>query len=171
MSKETQDAAERILAKPHVYPGLLPVPEAEMRLWIYPSFAPYASWSVHRAMSRIIVRRVVAQPRISPLEAGTGMQSYASEADVAESEVSATLASFECLDLVALARHPPQGLGIDGTVFGIQRGCGPSAQVLEWWSVFPPALSSIAEWHRITRRLLNGFLPACSVPLKLDPEG
>lgn len=124
------------------------------RLWEYPSFTPWISWTVIKTHSGFFVRRLV-WPK-------TGQQFGILNLYGSEGLLSPERWEMHLHDLrkqkIALAVE--DGLGLDGTVYGLEIISSLNTIRTTWWLQPPPGSEELGLWHTRTIEELQKYLPA-----------
>jgi hypothetical protein len=149
-------AALQLLEHSELYPGL-PVHKpvrVRARLWRYPSFEPFISWTVLDVKGKFFVRRVVWEQTPTPLPQPT---TFGSEATF-DAKVFSTLAqSLQALSIPPFAATP--SIGLDGTRNGIEIADFMSSTHLCWWEEGPESWTPLRLWHERAIAQLEATLP------------
>ena len=145
-----------ILSHPHNYPGL---PEhrqpAILRIWEYPSFAPYVSWAIFRSKKECAVRRITwAQSKTIAPQPVT----YGAEAAIEESALNKLLNELAKIQLPPFLDVPT--LGIDGASYGVEIGSFGASARLCWWNKLPQEWAALQQWHERAVQQFESLLPA-----------
>jgi hypothetical protein len=133
------------------YPGLVDRARDRIRLrvWRYPSFEPHSSWSMIEAKSGLFLRRVIWEQRRD--------FTYGSETPF-ERPVYDKL----CLDLENIEVTPFEafeGIGLDGTRYGIERFSSFTSSKISWWESPPPGWTALQRWHQKAIEIFDSVLP------------
>ncbi|WP_225766610.1 hypothetical protein [Inquilinus sp. Marseille-Q2685] len=154
--------ARALLDHPETYPGLIEHGSARqlLRLWRYPSFAPWCSWAVIEARSGLFLRRVVwdRHDRSGKPQPVT----YGCEAPLRPEMLATVLGE---LAVIRLTPFPTvRILGLDGTGCGVEQGDLFGFARFEWWDVrHPEDWGPLHQWHERTAGRLDALLPARSI--------
>lgn len=125
------------------------------RVWIYPTFAPWMSWTVLSARSGFYVRRIIWDQS----RQNTATFSFFGSEGHLQKEVWTSLAS-ELDQLVIQPFVAVNGLHIDGTIFGVERISDCITAKLSWWGDPPSSWEAVAHWHTTTIKAFQLLLPA-----------
>ena len=153
------DEREQLLAHPERYPGLRPLPSPSVRLWRYPAFQTWASWSLHhdRRADELWLRRITSGPsREEPAVLGH----WGAEARLELTQLHALERELTAIRVPALVS--PDRFGLDGTMSGISAGPYVARTCFEWWCDAPPAFAELQRWHARARELFEVALPEWS---------
>ncbi|MBO9880719.1 hypothetical protein [Xanthomonas sp. D-109] len=160
-----EDVALEILKKPECFKSLPQRTEFERKLclWRAPSFSTHSSWSIFQPprSTNYIVRRLEHNPhRGLPINIDDP-HIFGAEALVCPELVAQTITSFETLVLPMFRK--PQGVGIDGTGYGVIFGNLWQGTNVNWWGENPAGWSPLAILFQQTIELLDSFLPTSTL--------
>jgi hypothetical protein len=154
-----EKAAIHLLENPSDYPGLVTrdVMSVEIRIWVFHSFEPYRSWSVHRERKteKRFLRRVVWDQRQRVLT--TEPRTFGAESPI---ETSVVLALKEELSSLRLPPFiPVNTTGLDGITYGVELGSFALSARLSWWCSPPDEWALLARWHAEAVKQFESLLP------------
>lgn len=155
MSALQYERALALLEAPETYP-VLPRRKCTrlLRVWVYPSFKPSASWSVIQEGRKFFVRRVVwDQVQTVDSEPVT----YGAESPVEEERFRELLSELRAMLVTPFALAST--MGIDGTSYGIDVGGFSVSGRMSWWGKPPIEWVPLQEWHARAIELFESFLP------------
>lgn len=117
MTNEQEKKGYELVRNAFAYPGFKERKgEHEgMRVWVYPSFQPFVSYSISKFREGFFLRRVIWDYGTKTITEEP--QTYCSEIEVQESvfsELKSTLSEIEVAPF-----KPAEMLGIDGVRFGV----------------------------------------------------
>jgi hypothetical protein len=156
-SPEIFRRAREILDSPLAYPGLVQRKRARvpLRVWRYPSFEPYCSWSVVESNEAQFIRRIVwDQSRTSLVEPAT----YGCEAPLEPQTFGLLMSELHALELSPF--RPDARFGIDGTSYGIEAEAYSVSTRLVWWEAAPDGWASLQVWYERSVAIFESLLPA-----------
>jgi hypothetical protein len=158
-----QESAERLLADPRSYPGLVSRSDAFiiLRVWISPAFDPYCSWSVLMQKGKYFLRRVVWDQR--KLEVTSEPATFAAEVALKEEDWKPLVTELEQIELPAFV--PVNTIGIDGVTYGVEVGGFMTSASFRWWCDPPERWKGLSMWHRKAMHELQKQLPPSTVSL------
>jgi len=161
MSALQYERALALLEAPEAYPALARRKCTRLlRVWVYPSFKPSASWSLIQEGRRFFIRRVVWD---QVLTVDSEPVTYGSESPVEEESFRALLSELQAMQVTPFALAST--MGIDGTSYGVEvGGINPSGR-MSWWGKPPLGWAPLQEWHARATELLESFLPASTSEL------
>jgi hypothetical protein len=179
--RELEDVAERVLKHP---PGGPKRHNALLRIWRYPSFTPYTSWTVYRSIDRdkldLFIRELIWD---RPKDAGrfsNPLEGIATEAmfrpipTITQRSVQTeSIQAFECIESLQRILLPPFHLdgclGVDGEGFGVETFNFANSSKLRWWSNPPQEWYEISKWHESASAIFIAELGNVSLePLDLS---
>ncbi len=167
MSALQYERALALLEAPETYPLLADRKCTRLlRVWVYPSFKPSASWSVIQEGNKFFIRRVVwDQVQTVDSEPVT----YGAESPVEEEGFIALLSELRAMHVTPFALAST--MGIDGTSYGIEVGGFRVSGRMSWWGKPPIEWVPLQEWHARAIELFESFLPASTseVPRSESP--
>ena len=134
---------------------------AVARLWEYPTFTPWISWTVLTTHSGLFVRRLVwhkTQPSYGSLSL------YGSEAMLPQGLWKQHLHDLSKLK-IALAVGDV--LGLDGTVYGLELIGTLNTIRTAWWLEPPPGSEELGKWHSRVSEEFQQYLPAMTDPRQM----
>ena len=134
---------------------------AVARLWEYPTFTPWISWTVLTTHSGLFVRRLVwhkTQPSYGDLSL------YGSEALLSPERWKLHLHDLGKLK-IALAVE--DRIGLDGTVYGLELIGSRNTIRTTWWLEPPPGSEELAQWHTRVTKEFQQYLPAMTNPYQM----
>ncbi len=132
-----------------------------LRVWQYPSFEPYCSWTILVPVDAKLesegwlVRRATWEQRHYPFPGNPWIiwvdgtrhpLPRVWDRISPRQRVSDLLDSFDLLSVPSMQGVPE--LGLDGVTYGVKRAGG---QRLAWWWKGPPEWESLAAWHARAR--------------------
>lgn len=156
-NRELDLKAMQMLESPESYPGLAERRFARtlVRIWRYPSFGPYSSWTLIQVKSQMFLRRVIWDRSdmlaITPVTFGSEAQIEAP----AYEGLLLRLREMQLSPFITVAR-----LGLDGTTYGIETSVFGLAARLSWWETPPPEWAALGTWHAEAVETFAGLLPA-----------
>lgn len=158
-----QNKAYMLLEDALKYPGLAnrSMITKKIRLWVYPSFEPFVSWTVFGSGKEFFARRVIWDQRKVVLTEEP--QTFGAEVRIDESvieEIQATLGRLELKPFI-----PVNTLGIDGTAQGVEYGGHVPSAKLSWWGEPEQSWEPLANWLNKYIGLVNNLFP--SEPLEI----
>jgi hypothetical protein len=164
MTREQEKRGYELVENAFSYPGFKERngERESIRVWVYPSFQPFVSFTVSKFKDGDYVRRVIWDYATKTLT--DEPQTYCSELEVNESvfeELKSTLA-----DVVVAPFKPAEMLGIDGIRFGVMRKQFMAETTLHWWGCFPEEWHALRNWHDIYIRKLGGLFD--SAPINIE---
>ena len=157
-----EQKAYHLIENPEFYPGLVPHESSDRHFLLlhYPTFEPHASWSLFQVGDRYWVRRVEwDRSKYIPFH-DTDPYTYGSEVrcpDPVAKEAIATLAALSFRPLIK-----QEGIGLDGTTYGITIGNYLLSCSLRWWCNPPDDWAGVAAWFRTTVEAFEALLPESS---------
>jgi hypothetical protein len=161
MSALQYTRAMALLEAPETYPTLAQRRSTTLlRVWVYPSFKPSASWSVIQEGRRFFIRRVVwDQVRTVDSEPVT----YGAESPVEEESFRELLTELRAMQAAPFALAST--MGIDGTSYGVEvGGIRPSGR-MSWWGKPPIGWAALQAWHARAIERFEALLPASTSEL------
>jgi hypothetical protein len=132
---------------------------SQLRLWHYPSFAPYKSWSIHynRRVDKYLLYRVswdrdkdvdridkFTEIELAQADPTPSIQFQSTK--IRREEIDKRLAELRRLTFPIFIEN--QLVGIDGDWFGIEMGDGFVSSRISWWSEGPPEWVEVISWYR-----------------------
>ena len=163
--------AYHLLEHPEEYPGLVSRQECDRQFLLlqYPNFKPYASWSLFQGGRRYWVRRVEwDRSKHIPFH-DTDPFTYGSEIQCPKELAQETLAALHSLTFRPLIQL--DGIGLDGTTYGVSVGNYLLSCNIRWWCTPPDEWNKVAVWFRKTVSAFEPLLPESScrrVKLQFD---
>jgi len=153
-------AALQLLEHPEQYPGLPPLdhPRRIFRVWEYPAFSPYRSWSLltTKSENEILIRRVTfTDPNLS-LEIGDP-ETFGAQTNCPRELFDELCARLQRLSLGILL--PDLSIVLDGTRSGIELGDVNFSARIEW-KTLPPSWNSIQDWHAWAIESMDALFPS-----------
>lgn len=168
-ARKREQQALHCLEHPEGYPGL-PARQAHnrrLRLWQYPAFEPYQSWTVFAHDSTAFVRRITwDRPGDARLELSTPT-TYGSEAQLPSNDVCDIFSDLHRLVIPpflaasTIVTHAPC-YGIEFRTFSVT--CR-----LQWLSSAPDEWQQLAEWFDRVVEYFESALPASTVATQGGP--
>ena len=150
-----------LLAEPHSFQGLPEVSQTDaiLQVYIIPSFAPLASWTVYHTRNApdCLVRRVIWKRRRSVVLSAASSSTYGADAILKWSEVDDMLRDLGQMSFPAFAANST--FGTDGTTYGIRRMSFMSQCEATWWNEAPHGWEKLTVWHASLIKLLDFHLP------------
>lgn len=163
-TKEQLEKAYKLLEKTFEYPGMVVRQNVRerIRLWVYPSFLPFVSFTIGSMGNDLFLRRVVWDQRVMTIT--DDPQTYCSEISI---DKSVLVELNDSLSKLVLSPFISSGLvGIDGVRFGIEFGDYLQPVRLSWWSTPPKDWGELHKWHSKYLCKINGLLPSSSIDIE-----
>ena len=161
-----------LLEHPEEYPGLVShqLSDRQFLLLQYPTFEPYASWSLFQIGKHYWVRRVEwdRSKRIPFHE--TDPFTYGSTIKCPQALAEDVLSRLRSLAFRPFSIQQ-EGIGLDGTTYGISLGDFQLSCDIQWWCTPPDEWNEVAVWFRTTVLAFENLLPESScrcVKLEFD---
>ena len=155
------EKAHLLLESSWIYPGLPPLPklkfEVKWRIFIYPSFEPYVSWSMIQTKDKYLVRRVIWDQRKEVV--GDEPLTYGAEIIIDKTLVDEIYAS---LSRISMNPFIQDSFGLDGTSKGIEFGSNlifGSKRTISWWGTPDPTWTPFVKWFNKYVPLINSLFP------------
>jgi hypothetical protein len=163
-TKEQSELAYKLLEKPFEYPGMVERSNIteRIRLWVYPSFQPFVSFTIGSERNDYYLRRVVWNHQMMTMT--DEPQTYCCEVPIKESVYTEL---NEGLSKLVLSPFISSSLvGIDGVRYGIEFGDYLQPVRLSWWSTPPKDWGELHKWHANYINKINGLLPQSSIEIE-----
>lgn len=155
--RNLHDQALRLLESPLGYPGLPDHPRVRvlLRVWRYPSFQPYASWTLAQAREEVFLRRITWDQR-HPL-ADTPV-TFGAEVVIQAQAYEPLLSTLRSIQLPPFI--PANPAGIDGTTYGVELRDDVGSTGIAWWQTPPAEWAELGRWHSDAVAAFEALLPA-----------
>lgn len=149
---------------PFGYPGMVQrgFSHKSIRIWVYPSFEPFVSFTLAKFKEGYFARRMVWDQRKQVMT--DEPQTYCAEIEVSDSVFQELAKSLAQINLSPF--EPAEMLGIDGVRFGVTLEQFMSETTLHWWGCYPEAWNELRAWHGTYINKLNGLFPECSISIE-----
>ncbi len=150
--------------QPFGYPGMVErgFPQKSLRIWVYPSFEPFVSFTVAKFRDGLFARRIVWDHRHQVL--AHEPMTYCSEIAVSESVLDELI---QCLAKIELNPYIPLGgFGIDGVHYGVTFQQFMSESTLNWWGRHPESWHELRSWHGEYINKINELFPECAISIE-----
>ncbi|MGX5174287.1 hypothetical protein ACUR5C_09730 [Aliikangiella sp. IMCC44653] len=166
MSNRVQtDRAYNLLENPYSYPGMVDRKNIaeNLRLWVYPSFEPFVSFTLAHQKNEYFVRRVIWDHRTKTMT--DEPQTYCGEVRVEKSVLEDMSSKLSRIELKPFALSDL--IGIDGIRCGIEFGDYCLTTKLSWWdAAIPENWKALQEWHSEYINKLNGLFSQSSIDIE-----
>ena len=158
MLMHLEEKAIELLTHPEKYPGLrqLNLSSIKLRIWQYPAFDVYSSWTLYEENGYFGIRRIQWDRLTKALQ--TYPIIYGSDRLLPAETVTSLLDKLTAIKLPPFLKVP--AFGLDGTFYGIKFGSLYSSAQFCWWSYLPEDWFSLAEWFREAVNSFEFYLPA-----------
>ena len=146
------------------YPGMVKRGAAHksIRIWIYPSFEPFVSFTLAKFKGGFFARRMVWDQRKQVMT--DEPQTYCAEISIEESVFIELTESLAKINLSPF--EPVEMLGIDGVRFGVTSTQFMSESTLDWWGCYPESWSELRAWHDKYLNKLDNLFSECSISIE-----
>lgn len=166
MQDETRyRAAEAMLMRAEDHPQLQPLRNSVvlLRLWQQPSFTAWTSWTVIRAQTGLVLRRLVwhrdVPEMVSPEPVIAG-----ADALLPLDLWKPMIARLRPLELKPFALDDVSGR--DGTTCGVELLRAEGSTRLSWWEGPPAGWEGLAAWHAQAIAVFQTLLPVNIPPAR-----
>jgi len=164
LTREQEAKGYELLKNAFSYPGFSSRSgEHEgIRIWVYPSFQPFVSFSISKFRDGYFLRRVIWDYGTKTLTQEP--QTYCAEIEVDKSVFTELV---ESLAVIKLAPYKPaEMLGIDGIRYGVTKLKFMSETTLDWWGCFPEDWHELREWHYKYLNKLAGLFDGAPIEIE-----
>jgi hypothetical protein len=153
-----------LLENPYIYPGMIErsVPHKNVRVWVYPSFEPFVSFTISKFKKSYYARRTVWDHRKQVLTEEP--QTYCAEVEIQEEVMAELVSTLSEINMPPF--EPAEMLGIDGVTFGVTLEQFMSESTLQWWGCYPESWHELRVWHCKYLRKLDGLFSECSIDIE-----
>lgn len=158
-------AAEALLMRAEDHPQLQPLRNSVvlLRLWQQPSFTAWISWTVIRAQTGLVLRRLVWHRDVP--------ESVSSEPVIAGADALLPLDQWKpMLARLHAFEFKPFALddvsGRDGTTSGVELMRAEGSARLSWWEGPPAGWEGLAAWHAQAIAAFQALLPVNIPPAR-----
>ncbi len=154
-----EQKALELLRQPEQYLGL---PSRNLRdryflIWEYPSFFPFATWTLSKVDDGFFVRRIRWRRLASPPHNLIEPDTFGADVSLPPSIALKLMDELTSLEFKPFYRD--ESIGLDGVGYGVSIECFRTTCELSWWCDPPPALEPVAEWFRRAQTAFEQVLP------------
>jgi len=131
-----------------------------VRIWCHPSFEPDASWALLRHDPDWYVRRVLCKRMDDTADETPRYLTEGAETPIPTERAENLIQSLVRIQIPTFFSGPG-GLGMDGTLYGIQCGDVFRTSRMTWWENAPKEWTDVAYWYWDAMKLFERLLPGC----------